>query len=214
MKMLGLIISWFWGIFFLLFGIASVIYKKPLPAIPLFVMALLLLPPIRKFTYSKTNFKLPFIARAVSILILLLISGHLAGQSQQKKNIEYFSRNAPEVLGEIRALIKSENYKAALSQTEKYMGLGNKEIIYLNSIVKDKIEEEKKKVLQVNDSGNEDFLTKGLSCYEVGYKYGKCATLVLKGGSCSRSDDIVVPKRCVGVPEKDRGIADGTKAVY
>ena len=214
--MFGLILSWFGGIFFLLIGIVSVIDNDLLPAIPVFMIAFLFLPPIRKFAYSKLNLKLPFIARVVSIFILLLIAGHMAGQSQQKKNTEYFSRNAPEVLGEIRSLIKSEDYKAALLQTEKYMASGNKEIIYLHSIVKDKIEEEKKKDAYASkyDSGDEDFSTKGLSCYEIGYKYGKCATLVLKGGSCSASDDIVVPKRCRGVPEKDRGIVDGTKSVY
>lgn len=138
MEKVGLVLSWFLGIFFLLVGIASLINNDPLPAITIFVVTFLLLPPIRKFAYSKTNLKLPFYARAISIFVLLLICGHLAGQSQQKGNLEYFSHNASSVLLEIKSLIQSGDYETAISQAEKYMASGNKELADLHRVAKNK----------------------------------------------------------------------------
>jgi hypothetical protein len=85
MKMLGLILSWFWGILFLLIGIAFAVYYDPLSSIPLLIITLLLIPPIRKFAYSKTNFKLPFYVRAIAIFVLLMILVFNVGERQQNK---------------------------------------------------------------------------------------------------------------------------------
>ena len=52
------------------------------------------------------------------------------------------------------------------------------------------------------------------NCYSLGYQYGKCATLVLKGQQCSPADDIIIPENCRGKDETVRGIAAGTKSVY
>ncbi len=54
----------------------------------------------------------------------------------------------------------------------------------------------------------------GLSCYELGVKYGRCATLSMKGKACNSSDDIVIPTRCRGSAETQRGIEAGTRSVY
>jgi hypothetical protein len=56
--------------------------------------------------------------------------------------------------------------------------------------------------------------TAGLSCYEIGVKFGRCGTLSLKGKACSPDDDIVVPERCRGKADTNKGIYDGTKSVY
>lgn len=56
--------------------------------------------------------------------------------------------------------------------------------------------------------------TSGLSCYDIGVKYGRCATLSMKGKACSPKDDIAVPERCRGNADTQRGIAAGTKSVY
>lgn len=85
MKNIGLILSWFFGVFFLFFAVISLIDKNPLPAILLFIMTFILLPPIRKFAYSKTNFKLPFYVRAIAIFVLLMILGINIGEKQQNK---------------------------------------------------------------------------------------------------------------------------------
>ena len=52
------------------------------------------------------------------------------------------------------------------------------------------------------------------SCYGLGYKYGRCATMVLKGRKCDPDDDIIIPVRCRGKQETQKGITDGTKSVW
>jgi hypothetical protein len=56
--------------------------------------------------------------------------------------------------------------------------------------------------------------TAGLPCYEIGVMFGRCATLSMKGKPCYPSDDIVVPERCRGKADTNKGIIDGTKSVY
>lgn len=56
--------------------------------------------------------------------------------------------------------------------------------------------------------------TNRLSCYEIGYRFGKCATLSMKGKVCAPQDDISVPTRCRNNAETQRGISDGTRSVY
>ena len=63
------------------------------------------------------------------------------------------------------------------------------------------------KVAQRDTSGGE-------SCYAIGVKFGRCATLSMKGKSCNPSDDIAVPPRCQGNADTQRGIEAGTRSVY
>lgn len=52
------------------------------------------------------------------------------------------------------------------------------------------------------------------SCYELGYRYGLCATKSLHGIPCKPENDIVIPERCRGKAETNRGTKAGVKAVY
>ena len=52
------------------------------------------------------------------------------------------------------------------------------------------------------------------SCYDLGYRYGMCATKSMQGIPCKPENDIVIPARCRGKEETDRGIKAGAKAVY
>ncbi|WP_157698685.1 hypothetical protein [Geobacter sp. DSM 9736] len=63
------------------------------------------------------------------------------------------------------------------------------------------------KVTEQNTSG-------GQSCYQLGVKYGRCATLSMKGKACNPSDDIVIPTRCRGNADTQRGIEAGARSVY
>jgi len=85
MKKIALILSWSSGIFFLFFVVISLIDKSPLQVAGLLIIALLLLPPIRKFACSKTNFKLPFYMRAISIVVLLMTLVFNVGERLQNK---------------------------------------------------------------------------------------------------------------------------------
>lgn len=52
------------------------------------------------------------------------------------------------------------------------------------------------------------------SCYELGYRYGLCATKSMFGIPCKPENDFVTPERCLGKAETKRGIKAGAKAVY
>lgn len=52
-----------------------------------------------------------------------------------------------------------------------------------------------------------------ISCYELGYLYGRCATRSMAGLSCELGTDIVIPERCRGKAETQRGIEAGIKSV-
>jgi len=52
------------------------------------------------------------------------------------------------------------------------------------------------------------------SCYELGYKYGLCATKSIFGIPCNPENDFVTPERCRGKVETEWGIKAGAKAVY
>lgn len=51
-------------------------------------------------------------------------------------------------------------------------------------------------------------------CYDLGFRYGRCAALAMKGRPCDPADDIVIPEECRGKEETLRGIKDGTKSVW
>jgi hypothetical protein len=52
------------------------------------------------------------------------------------------------------------------------------------------------------------------SCYELGYRYGLCATQTMLGIRCKPENDIIIPQRCREKEETNKGIKAGVKAVY
>jgi len=52
------------------------------------------------------------------------------------------------------------------------------------------------------------------SCYEIGYRYGKCATRVMLKDKCAREDDVAIPDRCKGLKETEEGTRAGTREVF
>lgn len=52
------------------------------------------------------------------------------------------------------------------------------------------------------------------SCYDLGYRWGRCATLTLFGKKCPPEDDFAVPIRCRGTKPTEKGIAEGVESVY
>jgi len=50
------------------------------------------------------------------------------------------------------------------------------------------------------------------SCYQLGVRYGRCATMAMMGKTCAPADDIVKPQRCKGDAKFDRGLAAGVEA--
>lgn len=64
-----------------------------------------------------------------------------------------------------------------------------------------------KKVKKVNNSNTE-------SCYQLGFRYGRCGAAALKGYKCDSADDIVIPVECRGKSETNRGTRDGVASVW
>lgn len=47
------------------------------------------------------------------------------------------------------------------------------------------------------------------SCYDLGYRYGRCAAKRHQNIQCERKNDIVIPKRCRGKSETEKGMVVG-----
>jgi hypothetical protein len=52
------------------------------------------------------------------------------------------------------------------------------------------------------------------SCYQLGYRYGKCATQVMLKEECAREDNVMIPDRCKGLEETKEGTKAGAKEVF
>ena len=52
------------------------------------------------------------------------------------------------------------------------------------------------------------------NCYDLGYRWGHCSTLVFFGYECPPEDDFVMPEECRGMPSTERGLEAGVKSVY
>lgn len=60
----------------------------------------------------------------------------------------------------------------------------------------------------------EDKKTKGLVCYEVGFRYGYTATNSMNGQKTNPLWDFSIPERCRNIKETDKGILEGTRAAW
>lgn len=51
-------------------------------------------------------------------------------------------------------------------------------------------------------------------CYDLGYRWARCATLVMIGFQCLPEDDFVIPVECRGQETTRKGLEAGARAVY
>lgn len=52
------------------------------------------------------------------------------------------------------------------------------------------------------------------SCYDVGFKIGRCAAKSMSNLPCEPGEDIPMPQECKGKPDTEKGLAEGRKSVY
>ena len=125
-----LVLNWFFGILFLLLGLISI--SEKLVSLCFFAIALLLIPPVRKFVYLKTNKSLSRDARAITISVLIIIisftsiiqneSERKAEQAQQAKqeterlakekaDVDYFNANKENIIKDIRSNNQKMEYE-------------------------------------------------------------------------------------------------------
>ena len=55
---------------------------------------------------------------------------------------------------------------------------------------------------------------RALSCYEIGFRTGRCAAKSMSGLPCEAGDEIPMPPECKGKPETEKGLLEGRKSVY
>jgi len=53
-----------------------------------------------------------------------------------------------------------------------------------------------------------------MSCYEVGFRTGRCAAKAMSGLPCDAGDEIPIPPECKGKPETEKGKKEGLRSVY
>src|SRR5690625_3865943 len=141
MKYVYLALNWVFGVLFLLAGLLSLV-ESPLGGLCLIIISFLLLPPLRKFVYSKTNKELPVKARAVTIFALFVAFGVFVGQAHDKKEQElaaqqaqeqaekapkraqedndYYNQNKDEIVDKANEDLSQKDEQALISQTPKY----------------------------------------------------------------------------------------------
>ena len=52
------------------------------------------------------------------------------------------------------------------------------------------------------------------SCYELGFRFGRCVAKSMKGIKCEPNTDFVMPERCNHKAETDKGMKAGLKSVF
>lgn len=168
MKYVYLILNWVFGVFFFSAGMFSLV-ESPLAGLCLIAAAALLLPPVRGFVYSKTNKVLSTEARVISIFVLFIAFEIFVGQAQDKKaqelvtyqahdkaekatqlrqeNIDHFNANREQIISAINKALSEKDYRSVISQSNKYLVSGDKELEQMNAQAKkelDAIEKAKK----------------------------------------------------------------------
>lgn len=165
MKYVYLALNWVFGVLFLLAGLLSLV-ESPLGGLCLIIISFLLLPPLRKFVYSKTNKELPVKARAVTIFALFVAFGVFVGQAQDKKEqelaaqqaqeqaekaakvrqetIDYYNQNKDEILAKANEDLSQKDYQAVISQTSKYLVAGDEQLQKINTTAQAAIAEKQK----------------------------------------------------------------------
>jgi len=166
MKLFFLITNWLFGLIFLLLGVLSII-DLSLGSIALFIIASLLLPPIRNFIYKKTNKELSTELRSIIIFILFALFGILAQISENKKinelkkstskekiekikklrneRIIYFQSHRLEIINKLKNNLLKKKYENVISLSKLYLISSDQELENIYNEAKKQFQEIEKK---------------------------------------------------------------------
>ncbi len=165
-----LVANWSLGVVFVILAIASLASGDAWPAVPLLIIALVLLPPVRNFIYSKTNFTIKPMARFAVVSVLFAIFGVAVGNSQDRKteelaaqkaaevakieaektaqkrqaDIAYFNANSSVILAAARSASQAGEYQKVMASTTSYIDAGNPELVALNTRAKAALDAQEK----------------------------------------------------------------------
>jgi len=167
MKHVYTALNWIFGVLFLLIGLIF-LFASTFVGITFIIIALLLIPSVRNFAYSKTKKEIPFNTRAIVIFVLFMSSlifiaqipkyesQKIAEQEAQlqaekaakiaqkakierQKTIDYFNANSDKILSDARSALNLGEYKEVISLSSKYSVTENKELKELNSKAQDEM---------------------------------------------------------------------------
>lgn len=167
MKNLYVILSWGFGVLFLLMGLVGLAdFQDKLSllfALAFIAISAFLLPPVRDFLYSKTNKKISGKVRAFSIfsIFMALVFFTALDENQKKQELaqqqiqekakakkeeqlrqkatNYFNANREQIFFSINKSISEKDYQSAISQSEKYLVAGDKMLEQLNAKAKNEL---------------------------------------------------------------------------
>lgn len=184
--------NWIFGLLCLLLGFLALSDSIKAGFI-LLGMSFLLLPPIRNFVYSRTNFEIPFNYRAILIFVLFFSFSYFIGVSQENKkqlladkqaeeqkeklakikneNINFFRNNREKIISDVKTGISNKQYQLAITQATKYLEAQDEELNKLHSEAKlqygevQKNEQTKKILYEISVTSADD-LEKNKNLYE------------------------------------------------
>lgn len=172
MNYVYLALNWIFGVLALVVGL-GLLTDYPFGGLAFMAIALMWLPPVRRFFYSKTNIELSAKRRSAIVVLLLIVSGYfvvegsleeeeerlaIAAQeaaqeatAQRQANIDYFKQNSVQILSDVRNSIQDENYDQAIRMASKYLLTNDEELVELNRKAKERKEnaEREEKTAQI-----------------------------------------------------------------
>lgn len=151
----NLALGWIFGVL-AIFMALPMFFVSFISGLPYLIVALMLLPPAREYTYSITKITLSAKARAIAIVVLIIISMYFSVTSSDKaamedavieaqeqsanlaainqKNADYFNQNSASILAQVQKLIDDKRYSEALAASSKYLSSKNVELKKLYDI--------------------------------------------------------------------------------
>lgn len=157
MKLFYLVLGWMFGVIFFFAGM-FLSFKVSFAGLCLIFASALLLPPTRTFTHSLTKISLSSNVRALLIFALLIGSVVFMMEAEEKKKeelaakqasentarlaqiqkevreetISYFHANREQIVASINRFISQKDFQSAITQSDKYLISGDKDVESLN----------------------------------------------------------------------------------
>lgn len=165
MKYVYAFLSWSFGLLFALAGIGA-LFTLSWTTLPLLAMAALLLPPVRKWAYEKSERTVEPRQRGYAMLALFLAFGVIASAEEshrqdmaerkeaaeqaqrmaeaREKRRSHFESNRDSVLADIQAKIDAGEFRAAVAEAKKYLMTQDKQLLALRDEAQAAIDERQK----------------------------------------------------------------------
>ncbi|MFC0445353.1 hypothetical protein ACFOD1_07535 [Pseudidiomarina halophila] len=168
MKYVYLTLNWIFGLVFLFLGVLM-LFNEPIMGLFFLVASSLLLPPIRGFVNSKTNYSLSAKHRAISVtaaILLALVSPTFTGSTVPGPSVpdnrtdsnsellalraeqaQYFRDNRDTVISMIKNSLARDDFENAAAESNKYLHTDDAELAALNHTARELLAEKRKQAL-------------------------------------------------------------------